>query len=243
MFQNVRGIVFDLDDTLCAYWDAVKQALPLTFEKYQMPPETLSIWIEEFHFFAKGLKKTDWYPLYLKSGEPTRTELMRRVLVQLEYSEALASELSSTYAEERDRALKLFPESLSVLAELKHKFKLGVLTNGPADVQRQELATLGISEFFDGVWIEGEMGVGKPLRKSFSNIEESFGLLPEQLLMVGNDFGHDIIPSLEYGWNAVWVSRESDIAIGKTDRYQMKKSDPKPHLVIEDLTELLKFLK
>lgn len=32
MLSGVKAIYFDLDDTLCAYWDACKQGLRETFE-------------------------------------------------------------------------------------------------------------------------------------------------------------------------------------------------------------------
>ena len=34
IFENIKVIYFDLDDTLCAYWHACKTGLQKTFEIY-----------------------------------------------------------------------------------------------------------------------------------------------------------------------------------------------------------------
>lgn len=248
VFRKIKAIIFDLDDTLCSYFHAVKIALPQTFKVYishTSVDDFFKTWVEQFHLFCPTIKKSEWYPLYLESGEPTRTELMRRTLAVYGINDdILAKKLSQAYMENRDRALKLFPDSLDVLNSLKSKYKLGLLTNGPADIQRQEIATLGIEKFFDQIWIEGECKVGKPLKEAFSNIEKEFNLLPEQILMVGNDAGHDIYPAIEYGWKTVWVNRPEVIPPGEgyEDRSKLKEDGPQPDLIVTDLNELLKIL-
>ncbi|MGQ4827965.1 HAD-IA family hydrolase, partial [Enterococcus faecalis] len=81
--------------------------------------------------------------------------------------------------------MKLFPDALPTLRALKAKYPLGLITNGPADVQRQEIATLGIVRFFDNIFIEGEMLVGKPEPEVFRKAEAAVGLRPQQILFVG----------------------------------------------------------
>lgn len=248
VFSSIKAIVFDLDDTLCAYFQAVKSALPETFKSHitNISVEVFyETWVKQFHLFCPTIKKTDWYPLYLESGEPTRTELMRRALeVSGIKDDNLAKQLSQTYMENRDKALKLFPDSSGVLEKLKSRYQLGLLTNGPADIQRQEIATLGIEHFFDKIWIEGECKVGKPLRQAFLNIEQEFNLLPEQIMMVGNDASHDIYPAIEYGWKTVWVNRPDcdPPGTGYEDKSKLKKDGPQPDLIVEDLNQLLEFL-
>lgn len=250
VFQGIKGIVFDLDDTLCAYFQAVKTALPETFRVHISHVSVDSFyktWVEQFHLFCPTIKKTDWYLLYLESGEPTRTELMRRALEVSGVKDIdLAKKLSQTYMENRDKALRLFPESLSVLEALKPRYRLGLLTNGPADIQRQEIATLGIEGFFDGIWIEGERKVGKPLKEAFDQVEREFGLSPEVIVMLGNDAGHDIYPAIERGWKTVWVDRPDSIPPGAGEGYEdksrLKVDGPQPDLIVTDLNQFLKVL-
>jgi len=212
---GVRAIYFDLDDTLCGYWDASKSALKLTFERHgpdgYEAVDLIRHWAAAFQEFAPTLKQTKWFEGYLQKGEPTRTEQMRLTLARLGIeNEDLASLLSQAYMEERDRALVLFPDAIEVLDLLKSRYPLGLITNGPADVQRQEIGTLAIESYFQNIFIEGEMGEGKPSRAVFERAASVVNCEPHEMLMVGNNYGHDVRAALEFGWHAVWVRRDSD---------------------------------
>src|SRR6185503_13559720 len=118
-FSTVEAIYFDLDDTLCAYWDASKAALRKAFEQHGpegfSPEEMVGHWATVFRRFSPTIKSSDWYKNYLKKGEPTRVEQMRMTLAEVGNEDPKrARELSSCYANERDRNLKLFPEAAEV---------------------------------------------------------------------------------------------------------------------------------
>jgi len=251
LVNDVKAIYFDLDDTLCGYWDASKAGLRRAFERCGPPgiePEELvKHWATAFRGYAPKLKHTEWYAGYLKSAEPTRTEQMRLTLARLGIEDPeRAALLSQAYMEERDRALKLFPDAITVIEKLSERYPLGLITNGPADVQRQEIATLGIEKYFPYIYIEGEMGEGKPLKAVFDRAAAVVGCDPNQMLMVGNSYHHDIEPALEYGWHAIWIRRDSDVppsADGKdSSPEQMPSGAPEPDAIIGSLTELLPFL-
>ncbi|MCW5942882.1 MAG: HAD family hydrolase [Fimbriimonadaceae bacterium] len=245
---GVRAVYFDLDDTLCGYWDAAKEGLLSAFEKHRpgdAPQEWVLDWGRAFHEFSPTVKKEPWREHYLRSGQETRTELMRRTLARRGIrDEALAQSLSTTYAEERNERLSLFPEALGVLQALHGRYPLGLITNGPADVQREEIETLGIGEYFENVFIEGELGEGKPHLSVFRLAEEAVGETPDRLLFVGNSYGHDIAPANAAGWHTVWVRRPSDVApSSKTGRpEEVPEGSPRPEYVIADLRELLPLL-
>jgi putative hydrolase of the HAD superfamily len=245
--SGVKAIYFDLDDTLCAYWDASKIGLRKAFSEHGpegvTPEEMVVHWAAAFRGFAPTLKETGWYETYLKDAEPTRTEQMRRTLAELGIAdEARAAALSEAYMRERNAHLRLFPDAIPVLNALKPRYPLGLITNGPADVQRQEIATLGIESYFANIYIEGEMGEGKPRRSVFSRAAAAVGCEPHELLMVGNSFGHDVAPALEYGWHAIWVRRASDIPPSATRMEEMPEGAAQPDAIIQHLSELLGLL-
>jgi len=245
--SKVRAIYFDLDDTLCGYWDASKAGLRKAFQLYGPPgytvEEMVTHWATAFRGFAPTLKETGWYDIYLQTAEPTRTELMRRTLALLSIvDEERTANLSRAYMEQRDGYLKLFSDSLCVLEALAPLYPLGLITNGPADLQRQEIATLGIERFFKNVYIEGEMREGKPKRSVFDRAAAAVECAPENLLMVGNSFAHDIAPAVKYGWHAVWIRRPSDIPPSQTTVEQMPEGTPMPDAIIQHLSELMPLL-
>lgn len=246
-FSEVRAVYFDLDDTLCGYWDAARIGLRRAFEKH-LPEgytveEMIHFWGVAFREFAPSLKRTEWYTHYLCDGGSTRLEQMRRTLIHANCGQLnLAQKLADSYAEERDAHLKLFPDALPTLRALKAKYPLGLITNGPADVQRQEIATLGIVRFFDNIFIEGEMLVGKPEPEVFRKAEAAVGLRPQQILFVGNSYGHDIQPAIENNWRTAWVRRPSDLPPSATLPEHQPAGSPNPDVEITDLKSLLAWL-
>jgi len=250
--SRLKAVVFDLDDTLCGYWDASKKALRQTFAELDLPGQTpesmVRHWAEAFREFAPTLKQTQWYEVYLKEGQPTRTEQMRRTLAKAGCDDPdQARKVGDRYGELRDCYLELFPDARTVLDRLAQRWPLGLMTNGPADIQRQEIATCGLDGMFELVLIEGEQGEGKPNVSVFKKAETHFGAEPDELLMVGNSYGHDIEPALRYGWRAIWIRRPSDLPPSADLKANPQPEErpagsPDPDAEIRELSELLKIL-
>lgn len=247
-FSDVRAIYFDLDDTLCGYWDASKAGLREAFREFgpegHSVEEMVTHWAKAFRAFSPTLKKTGWYETYLKQGEPTRTEQMRLTLLEVGIDDpALARKLGDAYGAARDRNLRLFDDAIEVLEALKPRYPLGLVTNGPADIQRQEIATLGIESYFQNIFIEGEMGIGKPIPEVFERAAAAVSCSPSELLFVGNSYGHDIAPAIVAGWKTVWVRRASDVPPSVTPTAAKPEGIPtggaEPDLEIGELRELL----
>lgn len=251
MFQDVRAVYFDLDDTLCGYWDAAKAALRETFELHPIPGYTTDEmtlhWAAAFRVFGADLKASGWYEQYCRTGEPTRNEQMRLTLERVGIAnETLTKALGDTYARIRDERLELFPDALEVLDTLREKgYPMGLITNGPADIQRQEAQTLGIESYFNPILIEGEMGFGKPIPEVFARALAAHSLEPHQTLMVGNSYKHDILPAIEAGWRTAWIRKPSDIppsATGDAKPEELPAGSPAPDVEIRDLKEILPLL-
>lgn len=216
VLKGVKVIFFDLDDTLCGYWDAAKAGLRVAFDQYPIPGFTtqqmLDAWANEFRRFAHELKTSHWYEIYLSQGGVTRVQLINETLAALGIENPeMAWKIGDAYGYERDKRLKLFDEAIEVLNQLHKKYPLGLITNGPADIQRQEIETLGIEKYFDYILIEGEMGVGKPHASVMRKAETCSGCKGSDILFVGNSYSHDIVPAAEIGWRTAWIRRPSDV--------------------------------
>jgi HAD superfamily hydrolase (TIGR01549 family) len=249
--SEIRAIYFDLDDTLCGYWAASSRALEASFEAHR--PEThstrdlLEHWATAFREFIPEIKTDRWYPGYLASGEPTRTEQMRRALAHAGIGDLnLASQISETYMRLRNENLTLFPDAIKVLDMVHARYPLGLITNGPADIQRMEIATLGIGHYFANVFIEGEVGFGKPEPEVFQRAARAVEQPPEHLLFVGNSYEHDILPAIAAGWSTAWIRRPSDIppsaGITRSRPEERKPDQPAPTYEIKELSELIPIL-
>jgi putative hydrolase of the HAD superfamily len=249
--QAIRAVFFDLDDTLCGYWEASKRALRETFEHHRpggCDAETLlREWAAAFRVFLPEVKRAPWYEAYLVSGEPTRTELMRRTLERLAiHDPTMATELSSTYSKLRNSYLELFPEAIEVIEALKGRYSMGLITNGPADTQRMEIDALDIAGHFEHIFIEGVLGFGKPDRRVFETAEQAVGASGREILFVGNSYPHDIYPAIGAGWRTAWIRRPTDAppstSGSKSVASQEPPDGPEPDLEIASLSELLPYL-
>lgn len=249
--SRIRAVFFDLDDTLCSYWEASKAALRETFRT--LGPEGVSAeqlyasWAVTFRTFSRELKASPWYETYLKVAEPSRTEQMRRMLEAVGHQDAgLARTLGDCYARLRNEYLRLFPDAMEVLESLRGRYQLGLITNGPADVQRSEIEELQIGHFFEHVLIEGELGYGKPQAEVFARAEVVTACNPDQILFVGNSYAHDILPAIRAGWHTAWVRRATDVPPSAEGLNAVPESlpdeAPEPTYILSSLRQLLALL-
>ena len=251
-FSDVRAVYFDLDDTLCAYWDASKIGLRRAFDTHPVEgitsEEMVRHWAAAFRDFAPTLKQSGWYQGYLVSGAPTRLEQMKRTLMRVGIDAPNhAADLSESYMRSRDEALALFPDAIQVLDYLHAKYPMGLITNGPADIQRQEVVTLNLERYFKHIFIEGEVGEGKPLLTVFRRAQEAVGLQPHEIVFVGNSYDHDMAPAIAAGWRTVWIRRDSDVPpSADLDKEPTPKEKPAgapdPDAIIDNLAILSEWL-
>ena len=156
----------------------------------------------------------------------------------------LAAHFRQRYLELRDRSLSLFPDAIELLDRIGPRLPLGLITNGPADLQRMEISTLQIEGRFAHIFIEGELGRGKPDPEVFSAASTAMGLEPQQILFVGNSYGHDIRPAIEAGWKTAWIRRPSDVPPSVRGVLALPEELPTggatPDVIVTDLRDLIK---
>jgi putative hydrolase of the HAD superfamily len=122
---------------------------------------------------------------------------------------------------------------MPVLSFLSRRYELGLITNGPADVQRQEIATLGIGHLFTHILIEGEFKLGKPHQAIFDEARTLSATSPTQMLFVGNAFEQDVQGAKRAGWHAIWINKSEEANPG---------GEPQPDAEIVNLWEVLDWL-
>ena len=93
-------------------------------------------------------------------------------------------------------------ETLSHLKE-KTDFRLVVFTKGELLTQENKLKRSGLLPFFDKVFI-----VSDKKEKQYENLCQEMGIVPEELLMVGNSLKSDCLPALNIGAWAVHIPYE-----------------------------------
>lgn len=101
----------------------------------------------------------------------------------------------------------------------------GVVTHGWTTKQAEKLVRLGLMEFLDpkAIFISDQIGIAKPNPKLYSHVLRELGLKPSEVIYVGDNPQHDILPPQSLGICAVWASRGAKHSLeGIVPDYEIK---------------------
>ena len=211
--MSVRVLVFDLDDTLLDERPgrvAGLAALEATLRerKPELPEARFAAAYDRSRIaFWEDAEKHRWGRLDLVAA---RTEIVRTAFGEIGVQDdATAEEASRCYFAAATAAQHLMDGALPVLerARAEHD-RLVLLTNGGEAAQTEKIRRFDLARWFDHIQIEGAFGIGKPFPVAFRSAVEAVGGSPDEALMVGNNYEHDVLGALDAGLGAVWVDLE-----------------------------------
>jgi putative hydrolase of the HAD superfamily len=118
----------------------------------------------------------------------------------------LVGELVGIIRQHRPR-LRLGTSTRRVLAELRPRWRLGILTNGMPAVQARKVEALGLGPLVDEVVYASEHGTGsgKPERAPFLAMASRLRVVPERCVFVGDDPERDIAGAAGAGMRSVRI--------------------------------------
>jgi putative hydrolase of the HAD superfamily len=201
-----RVLLFDLDDTLCDYESARAERLRMAFrlgadgEPVERPGVDLEAMIAD-SIRTHPHAADHFVDLFLRHGidDP-----------------AAARAAIDWYRANRFHGLRLFPNAADILRSLRAvspaegqrgRRTLGIVTNGPADVQRAKIRLLGVGDLVDFVVISGEFGVAKPDPAIFRAALSLAQAEPDDAVFVGDSPEFDIAGAHAAGLRSIWVNR------------------------------------
>lgn len=202
----LTAVLFDLDDTLAdstgvheRVWPAVVQTVAL---------------------HTPGLQAEAFLLRYDEVMEEHYTRLLRgevdfRGFRRNRLAEALApwgevgDELFSAYLAVKERVVDELRAQHGAVATLRRLrrtgIRVGVLTNGPGELQRRKLEVTGLAAELDAVAISGEIGAHKPAGEAFAAALELLGCKAHAAAMVGDSLANDVHGALAHGFaRVVW---------------------------------------
>ncbi|MCG8613330.1 MAG: HAD-IA family hydrolase, partial [Pseudomonadales bacterium] len=97
--------------------------------------------------------------------------------------------------------VSLFPETRTVLDQLKREFSLISITNGNADVEH-----IGLNDYFTYSLRAEEIGIGKPDPAIFQHALAQINAQPESCIHVGDHIIDDIQGAAESGIKTIWFN-------------------------------------
>jgi 5'-nucleotidase len=202
---SIKGIFFDLDDTLILCEPAMEAAHAVCAERLGIDSSVITnaineIYAEEFDF---GCSR---YPLLkTMSSRELRRTLTQKAFQRREI-EADVEAILDLYESEEDKLIKVFDDTHDVLARLKTRYPLGIITNGPSKMQREKIIRLNLEPYFSPIVVDTEVGYAKPHPIIFAHAAWEMRIATENLLFVGNSLTADIAGANGAGWTSVWVN-------------------------------------
>jgi putative hydrolase of the HAD superfamily len=205
----LRGILFDLDFTLVdndrgwrQLWPAVAQQFAQRYPGFD-PDE----FAQRSYEFADG-----HYELLLRGEIDFDTYRRDYVTHGLKPWGELDDDLLSAYNDARSRSvdlIELFDDAVETVRSLRSGgLKIGILTNGPSELQRRKLRLIGIEDEVDAVAVSEEIGAAKPDPEAYRRAVAMLGLELNEVAMVGDHAVNDVAGALAAGLAAaVWVER------------------------------------
>ena len=224
--MKYRWLLFDADDTLFDYPAAEAQALRLTFE------QSGAVYLPEYLEIYKTYNRQVWreYESSRISAVELRTKRFRLLFEEIGlWLDPQA--VSPQYLRNLARGSQLLDGAKEVLETLHTRYRMALVTNGLADVQRPRLDFSLIRDCFEHVFISEEIGAAKPEKAYFDAVFQTIGNPPEnEVLIIGDSLTADMQGGLNYGMDTCWYNpKQATVTLPVT--YQ-----------ITELMELLSFL-
>ncbi len=224
----IKGVLFDLDDTLydsSSFADrARREAIKMMIDSGLKATEEEAYSVLQRIIQQKGSNYTKHFDDLVKA-------------IMGNYEPKIITMGIITYHNVKFALLRPYPDTIKTLIELKKMgLKLGVITDGITIKQWEKLIRLGIVDFFDDVITSEEFGLGKPNIEFFEYGIKKLNLNPNETIYVGDRVDKDIIPSKNVGMITIRILK------GKYKNMDDNKSDYQVNNLLE-IVDIVKNLK
>ncbi|MCK4256243.1 HAD family hydrolase [candidate division WOR-3 bacterium] len=224
MINNLRAILFDIDDTL--------------FDRKRAQREIIHLIVKEFSNIFSGIDEENITNAFFESdllaiqefnegssAKVVRNRRSHRFLKILGLDEEFAEGITTMYIKSYYIIGKQIKGAKIVIENLARKFQLGIVSNGFPDVQYQKLKTIGIRHLFHCIVLSGEVCIMKPAPEIFWMANNSLGKEPEECLYVGDSYNIDIIGAKKAGMHTCWFNPDGlhHLDINTKPDYEVKK--------------------
>ena len=200
MSESIDAVLFDIDDTLCAYRRPGEELLAGAFAREGIAPFfEIGEYYDRFEEFAAGHDAT----------REVRAACFAAIAAERGYDPVAGRALAKRYERARDhRDVTFLPGAREALGALADDHRLGVVTNGGPDTQKPKLDALDLGGAFETVVYAGHDAAPKPDRAPFDRALGDLGVPPERAVHIGNSFDADVAGAHAAGLRSVWVPEE-----------------------------------
>lgn len=215
----LKALFLDLDETLCDTTGANNQALVIMAGKVK---DLFGEAVDEQAFTAMYLKgiyrelDERYAELLLPVDDEGafRLALIELILLDLgvvDLADGVAKDLQQCFDTARSECFDFFPTIKELLLELRDRYTLVVITNGPEFSQLAKINAVNLADYVDHIIIGGQEKEQKPAVSIFSKALALAGCEPHEVIHVGDSLAADIAGANKSQIPSVWVSHNKGL--------------------------------
>ena len=220
----IEFLFLDLDDTILDFRKAEKLAIAKTLADFGAQVDDALL--ARYHV----INKAHWE--MLERGELTREQVLTgRFHVLFQELGISVDPVACARAYEHNLSIGHYflPGAEEAVDALSKKYRLFLVSNGTASVQKGRMTSANLYRFFEKVYVSQEIGHNKPSKAYF---DACFAQIPDfdpsKSIIVGDSLTSDILGGINAGIRTCWVNPD----------HQPSRPDITPDCEIESITQL-----
>lgn len=201
MFDHIRLICFDLDDTLWPCAPVIRAAEQACYDWLQRHTPRVAARHSLEDLRAHRMQLAGEQPHIAHDFTELRLRSLARLMAAEGYPAELAHRASDVFRAARNRVTP-YDDVLDGLTRLRARYVLVSVTNGNSQIEHTPLHAS-----FDISLTAAEVGAAKPDPAVFHAASERSGIPLDGFLHVGDDPERDVRAAQRLGLSTVWVNR------------------------------------
>jgi HAD superfamily hydrolase (TIGR01549 family) len=190
----ILGIIFDFDNTLYDYELINKIALNKLFEELSL---NNNLDINKVKNLYKKIN-SDIKKSNNSNNKFNKIIYIKKLLEELKISLVFLNKYLDLYQNEFNNNFQLYDDVLNLFENLKkNNIKIAICSNNILIQQYDKLKSSNLLDYIDYIQTSDECGEEKPNLNIFLNIQNKIGIPFENIAFIGDNYEHDIFPSLK----------------------------------------------
>ena len=230
MFEDIKVIAFDADDTLWTnetYFREAEETFAILLSKYEtknkIDQELLKIEIKNLAIYGYGVK-----------GFVLSMIECALVVSNYKLPQETIGKILDIGKDMLEKPIELLDGVEEVLQGLQGKYRLIVATKGDLLDQERKLEKSNLLQYFHHVEVMSDKK-----EKDYQKLIQHLDIHPSELLMIGNSLKSDVLPLIEIGASAIHVPFHTTWVHEEVSLEEKSKTNYK---TLNNITEILNFV-